>query len=137
MAQGLLRYEPAGVLGRRVLLACVKGNRHSLGLRVVADAVQLAGAEVQFLGGDVPSAGLVQQVRTWRPHVLGLSATFPQHFQTARRLIQRIRLEMGDDAPKAMLGGLGVPLYPSLTRRVDADFVCSDAKEAVAAILDG
>ena len=134
MAQGLLRHAPSGLPGLRVLLACVKGNRHSLGLRIVADALQVAGAEVQFLGGDVPSASLVQQVRTWRPDVLGLSVMFPQHLQTARRLVQRIREEMSSSAPKALLGGLGVPLFPSLTRRVGADFVCRDAKEAVAVV---
>ena len=50
---GLLRSPPSAMIDRRVLLACVAGNNHSVGLRTVADAFQLTGWDVQYLGADV------------------------------------------------------------------------------------
>ena len=39
MTAALLRSTPLQLLGKRVLLACVAGNRHTIGLRMVADSV--------------------------------------------------------------------------------------------------
>ena len=70
MTMGLLRSPPPAAIDRRVLLACVAGNHHAVGLRMVADAFQLAGWDVQYLGADVPtrgdhSAGRGVDSRTW------------------------------------------------------------------------
>ncbi len=43
MTAGLLRSTPVAPNGKRALLACVEGNDHALGLRMVADAFQLGG----------------------------------------------------------------------------------------------
>jgi methanogenic corrinoid protein MtbC1 len=64
MTIGLLRCAPPAPVDKRVLLACVEGNNHALGLRMVADAFQLAGWEIQYLGANVPTAALVRQVAT-------------------------------------------------------------------------
>ena len=58
MTVALLRSPPPKLNGKRALLACVEGNSHTIGLRMVADAFQLAGWEVQYLGANVPTAAL-------------------------------------------------------------------------------
>lgn len=50
MTVGLLQSPAPAPLDKRVLLACVEGNSHTVGLRMVADAFQLAGWDVQYLG---------------------------------------------------------------------------------------
>ena len=67
MTAGLLRSQPPPMVGKRVLLACVAANNHAIGLRMVSDAFQLAGWEVQYLGADVPTSALVGQVVEWKP----------------------------------------------------------------------
>ena len=67
MTMGLLRSPPPAPIDRRVLLACVAGNHHAVGLRMVADAFQLAGWDVQYLGANVPTAALVRQAAEWNP----------------------------------------------------------------------
>lgn len=73
MAVGLSRSTPAADNERRVLLACVAGNHHSVGLQMVADALHLSGWHVQFLGANVPARALVEQVIDFKPHLVGLS----------------------------------------------------------------
>lgn len=59
----------------RILLATVEGQRHSLGLRMAADVLELGGYEVIYLGGDVPLDSLVDTVAARDPDLVGLSST--------------------------------------------------------------
>ncbi len=59
----------------RILLATVEGQRHSLGLRMAADVLELGGYEVIYLGGDVPLDSLVDTVAARNPDLVGLSST--------------------------------------------------------------
>jgi methylmalonyl-CoA mutase cobalamin-binding subunit len=58
-----------------MLLACIEGERHTLGLSLVETAVRERGMAVRFLGGDVPTADIVRAVRTVRPVAVGLTAS--------------------------------------------------------------
>ncbi len=87
MTAGLLRSPPPVLIGKRVLLACVAGNHHAIGLRMVCDAFQLAGWDVQYLGADVPTESLLDQVAKWKPDLLALSASFAQHLATVKDVI--------------------------------------------------
>ena len=116
-----------------VIFACVEGNRHVLGARLAAGALEEAGWRVAFLGGDTPSDTLLELVRERRPSVVGLSASLPMHIDTARSLILRLRRET-DPAPRLLVGGIAVNLYPVLGRTVGADRVCHDAVATVEAV---
>src|SRR6202030_3719458 len=76
MTAALLRSTPLQLLGKRVLLACVASNRHTIGLRMVADSFQLAGWDIQYLGADVPTPSLIGQIAEWSPDLVGLSLSF-------------------------------------------------------------
>jgi methylmalonyl-CoA mutase cobalamin-binding subunit len=58
-----------------MLLACVTGERHTLGLSLVETAVRERGMAVRFLGADVPTPDIVKAVNTIRPVAVGLSAS--------------------------------------------------------------
>jgi MerR family transcriptional regulator, light-induced transcriptional regulator len=75
----------------RVLLACVEGEHHSLGLRMAADVLEGAGYDVTYLGADVPSEALLDSVARLQPDLVGLSATTPEHAAAVARLIPGLR----------------------------------------------
>src|SRR5690606_21584717 len=102
----LLRSSPPAPLDRRVMLACVEGNEHAIGLRMVADAFQLAGWDVQFLGPNVPTSSLVQQVIESRPNLVGLSVSFPQQLREVRNVITQLSERLGRTRPPVIIGGL-------------------------------
>lgn len=133
MATALARATAASPNGRKVLLACVEGNRHAVGLQMVADAFQLAGWETQLLGADVPTGALVKQVEAWKPQLVGLSISFPHHLRVARAAIARLREVLGPRRPAIMVGGLAINRFEALAHHLGAEGWCRDSARVVEA----
>jgi len=91
----------------RILLAAVEGQRHALGLRMVADVLELAGYEVNYLGGDMPLDALLSAVRSRGPDIVGLSSTL----ESAASSLEAAVSQLGEAFPDLpiLLGGQGVP----------------------------
>jgi methanogenic corrinoid protein MtbC1 len=132
MTVGLLRSPVPPMNGKRVLLACVQGNNHAVGARMVCDAFQLAGWEVQFLGADTPTSALVGHAAEWKPDLIGLSVSFPQQLPAAKDVIARLRERLRSLRPPVLLGGLAINRFPHLAEIVSADAYSPDPQEAVA-----
>jgi methanogenic corrinoid protein MtbC1 len=132
MTAGLLRAEPPPSNGRRALLTCVQGNEHALGARMVADAYQLAGWQVQYLGANVPTSAIIQQVAEWRPDLVGLSVSFAQQLRVVKDIVAQSHARFGAARPAVIVGGLAINRLPELARLVDADAWSADARAAVA-----
>jgi methanogenic corrinoid protein MtbC1 len=124
----LASFSPSN--GRKAMFANVETNHHSLGLRIISDVFETSGWEVQFLGANVPTDALVRQVADWRPELVGLSLSLPQHFAHARGVIAALRAELGSATPALLLGGLVVNQFPKAVSRLGADLVVSDALAA-------
>jgi len=71
---------------KKALFACIEGNTHAVGLRMISDAFELEGWEVQFLGANTPTHALVQQIGEWMPDLIGLSIAFAHQLSTAREV---------------------------------------------------
>ncbi|MHB8883899.1 MAG: cobalamin B12-binding domain-containing protein [Methylovirgula sp.] len=132
MTIGLLRSPVPLMHGKRLLLACVRGNNHAVGARMVCDAFQLAGWDVQFLGADTPTAALVTQAVECKPDLIGLSVSFPQQLAAARDVIARLRDRLGSAHPPVLLGGLAINRFSHLAELIGADAHSPDPQEAVA-----
>lgn len=131
MALGLTRAAPAPEVGRKVLLACVEGNQHAVGLRMVADAFQIAGWEVQYLGADTPTQVLINHAEVERPDVVGLSVSFPHQLREARALVAGLEARIGSGRPLVMVGGLAFNRAEQLPALVGADASMRDPAAAV------
>jgi methanogenic corrinoid protein MtbC1 len=90
----------------RALLAAVQGEQHALGLRMAADLLEDGGYEVAYLGADVPTAALVQAVRTLSPDLLALSATMPESRQRLEDAVEAVRAE--HPQLPLLIGGQGI-----------------------------
>ena len=109
--------------GRRVVVACVEGERHDLGARIAADLLDLAGHEVTFLGADVPIDSLVDAVQRRRAHLVVLSITMAFHAAALVRTVRALRERIGQTLPIAA-GGAALPL-------------CHDVVEPLALVATG
>jgi methanogenic corrinoid protein MtbC1 len=108
MAQGLSRSAASAPNGKKVLLACVQGNQHAVGLQMVADAFTLAGWEVNFLGANVPCDALIQHARQWGPDLIGLSASLPEHVRDLNIYTDRLQRALAEKCPPMLVGGQGL-----------------------------
>ena len=117
--------------GKKALLACIESNDHSVGLRMVSDAFELAGWDVQFLGANAPTRAMVEQVVAYQPDLVGLSISFPHQLSVTRDAIASIRGQLGDACPQIMIGGAAVNRFPALVKCIGADGHASDALAAL------
>lgn len=131
MTMGLLQSPPATTIGKGILLACIAGNDHALGLRMVADAFQFSGWSVDFLGANVPTPAIIRHAEECKADLVGLSVSFPQQLRMVKETIARLSDHFGAERPAVMIGGLAVNRFNRLADMVGADAWSADAQSAV------
>lgn len=122
--------EPAN--GKQVLVACVEGELHDFPARLVADALDLAGFEVRYLGANVPTDSLLSVLERDPPDLVALSATMTFNVPALRSATERVRAKTAGRLPIAVGGG-ACTWTRSLPAEVGAEATACDAREMVAA----
>lgn len=89
-----------------VLAACVEGEFHELGLRMVTGLLRMHGIPVHFLGANVPTDDLVITVSIRKPDVVLLSATIDAHRPAVGRAIEALtKSDRVNPKPAIVVGG--------------------------------
>ncbi|GAC1481408.1 MAG: hypothetical protein PVSMB9_06680 [Candidatus Dormibacteria bacterium] len=111
----------------RCLLAAVGTEQHTVGLRLLAAALEDDGWTVTMLGGRTPSVDLVELVKKQRPRFVGLSAGYlprPDPLQATIEEIKKLKVPV-------LVGGPAFNRNASLVSRLGADGHGSDVRVAV------
>lgn len=116
-------------LGKVTAVACVEGEEHELGARMVADFLEMDGFEVLYVGAGVPTEDLVAFVRGRRAELLALSVTCPAHVPVLAETVGVVRAVVGDEIVLAA-GGQALDGVPN---ELDVDIWGGDAYSMVAA----
>jgi MerR family transcriptional regulator, light-induced transcriptional regulator len=132
MSQLLLRVPAAQRCGRGVVVACVSGDLHELGARMVGDFFEMAGWDAYFCGANTPHAAVVQSVVERAADVLAVSATMGYHLHAVQDLIELVRADPRCARLRVMVGGHPFTVDPTLWRTLGADGTAADADAAVA-----
>jgi MerR family transcriptional regulator, light-induced transcriptional regulator len=112
------------------LVACVEGELHDIGARMVADLLELDGFAVRFLGADVPTDSLLALIREEPPQLLVLSVTMPERLVQLRAAVARVRRVQGSRVP-IFVGGQVMDWVPDLVRTLEVDLAARDALETL------
>jgi methanogenic corrinoid protein MtbC1 len=123
--------------GRRALCCAVGGDMHEIGIRVVADLLELDGWDVEYLGANTPAGEVVgslepDPVSGARPFdllVLGASTTLS--LRATADTIEAVRAMPGPRIP-VMVGGAPFRAVPDLWQSVGADACARCIEDAVA-----
>jgi len=113
---------------QRVMLAALQGERHVVGLQMVADTLAAADFDVLMLGPDVPLGALAAAVARHAPAVLGLSATMPAGPLLAEAIE---RVHAVDSVLPVLVGGAGAPHIAPARHVADAAAVVAAVEAAV------
>ena len=117
---------------RRAVIACVGGELHEIGARMVADFLEMSGWDTYFLGANTPPHSILQTVQEHQVEVLALSATMTFHVSEVTNIISSLRSQ--NSLPtRVLVGGYPFNLSPDLWRKVGADGYAMDAETAVTA----
>lgn len=117
--------------GRSVMVACVGGELHELGARMVADFFELEGWDSYYLGANTPTPTIVRSITERKPDLLAVSTTLATHVGLARDLVATIKEATGGSIP-VLIGGAAFLSSEGLWTRTGADAYAPDAGKAVA-----
>ncbi len=113
----------------QVLLTCLPGEQHTLGLILVAEFLMRDGFRV-LVGAPWSEADLLAQVRREWFDVIGFSAGCESRLSSLKREIARIRAASMNPNVKILVGGQVFSLEHELVQRVGADGWARDARDA-------
>jgi methanogenic corrinoid protein MtbC1/DNA-binding XRE family transcriptional regulator len=116
----------------RVLVACVEGEQHFVGARMLADLCLLKGWGAEFLGAHTPTSAVVEMAARRHAHVLALSATMDQGMKHVRRLVED--LASLTPRPHMVFGGQLFASNPLPARLQGACTVAREADEGIEVI---
>ena len=105
---------------KTVLLACVAGNVHDIGIRAISDFFEMAGWRAISLGPDVPHEEIARGVTFFDADLVVLAATLDPHLKAAQKVIERIR-GIEDRDIKIIVGGPVFEKAPDLWQSMGAD----------------
>jgi DNA-binding transcriptional MerR regulator len=105
IAELSLRHAHPHPAGWPVLAACVAGERHDLGLRMIVALLRAPGCRVHFLGADVEPRFLTEGVATRRPAAVLLSATLPERLPAIQAAAAALREVAAPNDLPVVVGG--------------------------------
>jgi len=115
--------EPVG----RLLIGTVQGDLHDIGKNLVAMMLKGAGFEVIDLGVDVGPEKFIEQVKTSKAQLIGMSALLTTTMPGMERTIKA--LKKAGVPVKVMIGG--APVTQDYADKIGADGFAPDAASAV------
>jgi methanogenic corrinoid protein MtbC1 len=117
-----------------IVAACVSGELHEIGARMLCDLLEMEGWNTIYLGANVPAAGIVDVLRANRSNILAISASMTFHITAVREVIAAVRL--ANPITKILVGGYAFKVAPNLWRDVGADYWAGNASDAIS-LIDG
>lgn len=122
--------------GRRMVAACLGGDLHEIGLRMVADLLELDGWETYYLGANLPPAEVVAALRARSADLLAISVTMSANLEQLRGLVEAVRADPELAEVRILVGGRAFCSDDVSWRALGADGFASDAASAVKAAND-
>jgi methanogenic corrinoid protein MtbC1 len=114
-----------------VLALSVSGDLHEIGIRIVAQRLQLAGLHVMNLGANMPASDLEWVFADRDFDLVALSASFLLNVSAAAATIATLRRVRGAACPPILVGGHPFRVVPELGALIGADASAEDAGAAV------
>ena len=118
-------------IGKTFVAACVGDQLHEMGMRMVADFVEMEGWDTVYLGSNLRLNEIPQAVIDNRADALGLSATLPNHVDDIRDLVSRLRADVKTRGVHVIVGGYAFGDGRADWSTTGANSFARDANEAV------
>lgn len=118
-------------IGRTLVAACVAGEMHEMGVRMVADLFEMHGWDTYYLGANTPTESILDTVIQLKADVIAISASIHYNVPAVMDLIEQIRKSEETSKIKILVGGRPFILAPELWKKVGGDGCPSNAVESI------
>jgi methanogenic corrinoid protein MtbC1 len=117
--------------GHSFIGACIGGELHEIGIRMVCDFFEMEGWDTWYLGANTPTDSLIQSIKENKAELLGLSVTMPYHISSLQEVVRYIREDETGKNVKILVGGNGINHKKYLWKTIGADGYAPDARKAI------
>ena len=117
-----------------VMLATIEGDIHDIGKNVLSNFLSGAGIKVRDLGVDVSREEIIENIKKFRPKVLGLSALLSTTKDEIKEVIKELEKNGLRRDLKIIVGGL--PTDKNFAKKAGSDAYAEDALEGLRIIKD-
>lgn len=116
--------------GHSLVAACISGEQHEIGLRMVVDLMEIEGWDTYFLGANTPAESIPGIIAFRKVNLLALSVTLSTNLQKVENFITSIKQQL--PYLKVIVGGYPLNVDNELWERLGADGYGKDALSAIA-----
>jgi len=116
---------------KKCLTTCIGDELHELGIRMVADLLEIDGWDTIHLGANTPINEIIKMIEDYQIDLLAVSATMPTHLEETQKLINRVKNNNKLKELKIIVGGRLFLESSNLWQKLGADAFAGDAKAAV------
>lgn len=117
--------------GKKLVAACVGGELHELGIRMVTDFFEMDGWDTYYLGANTPAGSILKAVEENQADLVALSVAMPYHRSLLRETITKLRESDAGKKIKILIGGNALNFQDTKWKAFDADGYAPNAGEAV------
>jgi len=89
----------------RVLMGTVEGDIHNIGKDIVTFLLDVNGYDVKDIGIDIPPAKFVEEIKAFKPQVVGMSGLLTLAFDSMKKTVEAIEAAGLRKDVKIMIGG--------------------------------
>lgn len=114
-----------------IVVACVSGELHELGARMLADFFEMEGWDSFFLGANTPAQGIIEMLHAHNAAILCLSVTMTINISQVADVIKLVRRSPKVGQTRVLVGGHPFNQIPDLWKQIGADGYASDAQSAL------
>jgi methanogenic corrinoid protein MtbC1 len=116
--------------------ACISGELHEIGLRMISDLLELNGWNTYYLGANMPGDSIIKTLIEKQAEVIGLSATMAYNLNEVSKIIGLIRSSKECKDLKIIVGGNAFNDSGKIWKKTGADYYANGADEAVSLICN-
>ena len=116
--------------GHNLVATSVGGELHEMGMRMVADFLEMDGWDTYYLGANTPTTSVLSAIQERGAELAAISVTLSSHLGNVKTLIERIKSECGETI-KVIVGGYPFNIDPQLWKTMGADGFAHNAQDTL------
>ncbi len=125
----MLKTQNGGEKAGRVLIGTVLGDIHDIGKDIVTFLLDVNGFEVHDIGIDIPPEKFVEEIKTFKPQVVGMSGLLTLAFDSMKDTVEQIVQAGVRDDIKIIIGG--GQMTDKISEYAGADACAKDAMDGI------
>lgn len=117
--------------GKVVVGACVSGELHEIGLRMVCDILEMEGFDTHFLGANTPLKDIIKFSCENNASFIMFSVTLLTHIDILKEYIKEVRRDERLQGIKIVVGGRPFLVDRELYKTIGADYSTPDLDDLI------